>query len=311
MYVTKNTTFTTNYKQLSIKYDPSHEVVWSFLNQNGRVPCFNPELLTELTQHHREIEQSGGIYCDGITNKESAIKYAVAASLTENVFNLGGQLSLMRELNINKNYAALEDYAFKSIEALAQRIFRFKSQSIVKITLLQGKALGAGLEAALTSDIIIAERKSTVGFPEILFNSFPGMGGYSLAARKVGQRVASELLTKGKIYSAEEAHDMGLIDILVDDGKGVDAVYNWIDDNNRHSAGFMAIQRAKERVHPITYEELMDITKIWLHNASQLTEHDLSIMERFALRQEMQYATNDNPNSHLHSLNGLEMKKMA
>ena len=55
---------------------------------------------------------------------------------------------------------------------------------------MQGECLGGGFEAALSSDLIIAERRSRFGFPEILFNLFPGMGAYSFLDRKVGQRRA-------------------------------------------------------------------------------------------------------------------------
>lgn len=277
-----------NYNQLSVKYDKSHEVLWSAMNQKDIIPSFNPELVREITHHQNEIEKTGGILYDG--NKVLNIRYAVAYSLTPNVFNLGGQLSLMRDLIVNRNREALRDYAIKATNTLAHRLFRFNVPSITTISLLQGNTLGAGLEAALTSDVIIAERKSIIGFPEILFNMFPGMGGYSLTARKAGTKVADEMILKGKLYTAEQAYEMGLVDVLVDDGQGEKAVYDWIEKNNRQSLGFLAVQKAKNRFNPITYDELLDITHIWLDTALKLSEHDLSIMERFVQRQELQYA---------------------
>lgn len=107
------------------------------------------------------------------------------ASLNPGVFNLGGQLALFRKLIDQKDRASLLRYATKCIDVIFPRICRFDSP-LCTITLIQGDALGGGFEAALASDIVIAERHCQMGFPEILFNLFPGMGAYSLVARKVG-----------------------------------------------------------------------------------------------------------------------------
>ena len=278
-----------NFNQVVTRYDQSHEVLWSFLSQKSTIPCFNVEIVNELTQHNLEIEKTGGILSssDGCVLN---IRYSVAASLTPNVFNLGGQLMLIRELARNRQREALKDYAFRSLNILIQRTFRYNIPSLILISLLQGQTLGAGLEAALTSDVIIAERKTMIGFPEIMFNLFPGMGAYSLLARKVGTKVADEMIHGGKIYTAEEGFKLGLIDILVDDEQGQKAVYDWIEKKKRLSNGYLAIQKAKNRFHPITKEELEDIAYIWLDAALKLNERDFKVMERFIRSQDKLYA---------------------
>src|SRR4030095_985412 len=91
---------------------------------------------------------------------------------------------------------------------------------VTTVSLVQGECLGGGFEAALSSDVIVAEKSARFGFPEILFNLFPGMGAYSFLDRKIGQKGAEELLTSGKIYSADEMFDKGVIDMVVEDGQG-------------------------------------------------------------------------------------------
>ena len=59
---------------------------------------------------------------------------------------------------------------------------------ILTVALIQGDAVGGGFEAMLTDDIVIAEQGAKFGLPEILFNLFPGMGGYSFLRRKVAWR---------------------------------------------------------------------------------------------------------------------------
>src|SRR3546814_11845575 len=53
----------------------------------------------------------------------------------------------------------------------------------------QGEALGGGFEALLCFDVVIAERSARFGHPEMLFGLFPGMGAYSILARKLGHRI--------------------------------------------------------------------------------------------------------------------------
>lgn len=278
-----------HFKQLSLKYDESHEVLWTYFNQKNIIPCANHEIVHELSQHQQELEKSAGVLYSN--DRVHPVKYSVAASLTPNVFNLGGHLALIRELALNRNKEALLYYAIKGIDILHSRLSRFNNSPIVNITLVQGLALGGGLEGALASDVIIAERKSYFGFPEILFNMFPGMGGYSLVARKAGMKVADEMILKGKQYTAEQAFELGIVDVLVDDGQGEKAVYEWIEKNKRYFNGYLAAQRAKNRVNPITYDELLDITKIWVDTALKLGEREFSIMDRFIYSQEKQYLT--------------------
>ncbi|HOY69999.1 MAG TPA: crotonase/enoyl-CoA hydratase family protein [Methylotenera sp.] len=276
-----------NFKQLAVRYDESHEVLWTYFNQKNIVPCANYEIVNEIIQHQEEIAKNRGVLFT--QDKTFNIKYSVAASLTPNVFHLGGQLTLIRDLARNQHKEALLAYATKAIDLLYNRLSRFNGCSIINISLIQGLALGAGLEGALTSDVIIAERKSLFSFPEMLFNMFPGMGGYSLVARKAGIKVADEMILGAKQYTAEQAYEMGIVDVLVDDGEGEKAVYNWIEKNKRFSNGYLAAQKAKNRLNPITYDELMDITRMWVDVALKLTDREFSIMDRFISMQEKQY----------------------
>ena len=78
---------------------------------------------------------------------------------------------------------------------------------------------------ALSSNIIVAEKGSRLGFPEILFNLFPGMGAYTLLYRKVGMKITEELITSGNTYTAEDLAKMGVVDILVPQGEAEKYVF--------------------------------------------------------------------------------------
>ena len=105
-------------------------------------------------------------------------------------------------------------YAKLCIDNIYPRTQAFFTPTLTKITLVQGDALGGGFECALASDVIVAEESAQMGLPEILFNLFPGMGAYSLLSRKLDPVRAERMILSGRLYSAAELHDIGLVDIV-------------------------------------------------------------------------------------------------
>ncbi len=86
--------------------------------------------------------------------------------------------------------------------------------------MVHGDALGGGFETVLSCDVVIAERGAKFGLPEVLFNLFPGMGAYSLLCRRLDGARAQKLMLSGRIYTAEELEEMGLVDLVVEPGEG-------------------------------------------------------------------------------------------
>jgi 3-hydroxyacyl-CoA dehydrogenase/enoyl-CoA hydratase/3-hydroxybutyryl-CoA epimerase len=84
---------------------------------------------------------------------------------------------------------------------------------------LPGTALGIGLELPLACHRIFAANnpKAKIGLPEIQVGIFPGMGGTTRLARKLGVMAASPFLLQAKMSSPEQAQKAGLIDEVVDD----------------------------------------------------------------------------------------------
>jgi DSF synthase len=93
------------------------------------------------------------------------------------------------------------------------------------------------------------------------------------------------MILSGRIYSAEELHGMGLVDVLAEDGKGEEAVRDYISRHGRRHGAQRAIYRVRDRVLPLAYSELVDVTRIWVDTALRLTEQDLRKMERLAAAQ--------------------------
>jgi len=240
------------YEQIVVRFDPDQAIAWTYMNPSG-VPCFNLGLLNELRAHDAAIEASGG--CLLYQGELHRIRYYVGASKSENVFNLGGDLALFVQLVKSQDRDSLMHYAKLCVDNMYPRICNYNS-SMTTISLVQGEALGGGFEIALSSNVIIAERRARLGFPEILFNLFPGMGAYSLLGRRIGMKRAEDMIMSGRVYTAAELHEMGVIDVLAEDGTGEMAVREFVDHHDRHRNGMRAMFGCRQHFHPIGYREI-------------------------------------------------------
>ena len=273
--------FKRQYKQIEVSFDPEHAIAWTFFKQPG-VPCFNLGILNELRAHDTAIEASGGrLLYNGELHQ---IRYYVAASKIKNVFNLGGDLALFVQLVKSQDRDALMHYAKLCVDNMYPRICNYNSP-MTTISLVQGEALGGGFETALSSNVIIAERRARMGMPEILFNLFPGMGAYSLLGRRIGMKRAEDMILSGRIYTAQELHEMGVVDLLVEDGAGEAGVRDFVRRNARHRNGMQAMFSCRQHFQRVTYEEMLNITHIWVDAALRLEEKDLKLMSRLVRTQ--------------------------
>src|SRR5271165_6263178 len=86
------------------------------------------------------------------------------------------------------------------------------------VAAIHGFALGGGLETALSCNYRIAVPSAKVGLPEVLIGILPGSGGTQRLPRLIGPKAAMEMIVSGRHVPAEEAHRLGIIDELVEDG---------------------------------------------------------------------------------------------
>ena len=273
--------FRRHYKQIEVRFDPEHAVAWTYMKPSG-APCFNLGMLEELRAHDSAIESCGGrvLYKDHLHQ----IHYYVGGSRVEGIFSLGGNLANLVELIKAGDHDTLMHYAKLCVDNMYLRICGYNSPMIT-ISLVQGEALGGGFETALSSNVIVAERRSRMGLPEILFNLFPGNGAYSLLARRVGMKRAEEMILSGRVYTAEELHEAGVVDVLAEDGTGEAAVRDYIRRNERRRNGMQAVFSCRQHFHPVTHEELLNIANVWVSAALRLEEKDLKLMSRLARSQ--------------------------
>ena len=255
--------------------------MWHHMKPKSR-PVFNLELLAELRSFHANIQkQDGKVWEDG---KEQAINYLVLASKAPGIYNLGGDLSLFRDAIVAKDRERLVGYGRKCIDNMYPWS-RNLDLPLTTVALVEGDALGGGFECALSASVLVAEESARMGFPEVLFNLFPGMGAYSFLSRKIGRRLTEELITSGNLYTGRQLYDMGAVDVLAPDGAGEAAVYSFIKKHAKAANGRRALESVRREVEPVTREELLRVVEIWADAALRLTERDLRMMERLVRAQ--------------------------
>jgi len=267
-----------DYSQLTTYYDEHNQVAWGYMNAAPR-PCFTGTLLREIVDWFGDVARR-------VDDPECPdVNYVVVASGHSGIYNLGGDLNLFRQLIEARDRENLYKYAQACIRPLFLNALHLNRPSLKTITLVQGDALGGGFECALSGNVLIAERGTKMGFPEILFNLFPGMGAMTLLGRKIGYTLAEKVILSGKLYTAEEMYELGAVDVLVDPGSGEQAVYDFIRKEARQRNGALALRAARELSQPIAHDELMRIAEIWVDAALRLESKDLRMMERLVARQ--------------------------
>lgn len=266
------------FTQLTTYFDPHSQIAWGYMHAEPR-PCFTPVLL-------RELQAWGNGLVAQIDNPaEADAKYFVIASKVPDIFSLGGDLNLFMQHINARDREALYHYAVSCVECSYAVHSHLNRPNVTSIALVQGQALGGGFESALAANVLVAERGSKMGLPEILFNLFPGMGAMTFLGRKVGHHLAEKIIRSGKLYLAEELYDMGVVDVLAEPGEGEAAVHDYVRREEKSRNGLLALRAAREISQPASYEELIRITEIWVDAALRLEARDLRMMERLVSRQ--------------------------
>jgi len=254
--------------QLRMNFDCECKTIWLSWAPCPR-PCFNSELLTEIAEFTDCMRQTKGSFPYAVPD----CAYVVLASDIPGIFNTGGDLDLFIRLIETQDRAGIVAYGKICIDVLHAFYNSFDRQ-LTTIALIQGRCFGGGFESALACDIRVAERSAVFCFPEHLFGLWPGMGAWSFLLRKPGGQGLIDLLTLGKRYSAHEMQKLGLVDVVVEDGTGRDALQEMLQDD-------AVLQRIRSEKTRIDFDELWMSINIWATCALKLTATNRKLMRRF------------------------------
>ena len=275
----------TPHPTLRITENPQAGVYWIHMHADlvsspGRA-CFTTQLVEDIIQYQQHL--GAKVRIDAANHTNAPLTHVVLAS-DNTVFNLGGDLELFCRLIRNGDRGALLEYARQCVRGV-HAFHAGLDAGMHSIALVQGDALGGGFEAALSCHTIVAEEGAVMGLPEVLFDLFPGMGAYSFLCKRVAPKLAEKIMLEGNVFEAEKLHRMGLVDVLVPRGDGLQAVDDVIRANRRIPHARAAMHQVRELAQPVTLDEMMRITGIWVDTALQLGDKSLRTMERLVRAQ--------------------------
>lgn len=286
MYIAEPLVREREYHELRLEVDTDHSVHWCFMHrQRGTAaanhrPCFHLLLVREILEYQLRLGNALRAAPPGARDR---IPHVVLASDAE-VFNLGGDLELFARLIKAQDRDGLLAYARSCVRGVHAFHAGLDARAH-SIALVQGDALGGGFEAALSCHTIVAESGVGMGLPEVLFDLFPGMGAYSFLKQRVSPRQAEQMMLSGVVYSSDELHRMGVVDVLAPRGEGMAAVEEVVRRHARIPNARRAMHEVAAHCDAVPVEELMKITEIWVDTALKLGEKSLKTMERLVRAQ--------------------------
>ena len=115
-----------------------------------------------------------------------------------------------------KNIMANKIGEIEAFTRYGQKVFQKIDESNKKVVaVLNGMALGGGLELALCADVILTLPKAQMAFPETGIGIYPGLGGTQRSVRRIGKALSKYLIHTGKMLSARDAFEIGLADKVI------------------------------------------------------------------------------------------------
>jgi 3-hydroxypropionyl-coenzyme A dehydratase len=178
-----------------IQLEPLVDIAIIKINRPEALNAVNTDVIAELS---RTID---------IVSGDDSIKAIIITGAGERSFCAGADIAYM----VNIDPMKAEKYA-SSAQAVLNKIEKIDKPVIAAIN---GFALGGGCELALVCDIRIASSNAKIGQPEVTIGIPPGWGGSQRLLRIVGPAKAKELVFTGKMITAEEAAQIGLVNKVV------------------------------------------------------------------------------------------------
>ncbi len=140
---------------------------------------------------------------------DDAVQAIVLAGEGEKFFCAGADIAMLNDVTPTFKYA----FCLHANETL----LRLEHTPKLVIAALGGHCVGGGLEVALAADLRVARRGSgRCGLPEVSLGVLPGTGGTQRLARELGKSRAIEMMATGELVDYERAHELGLVNRLLD-----------------------------------------------------------------------------------------------
>jgi enoyl-CoA hydratase len=166
-------------------------ITWVEINRPKALNAFNSETLLELEQ---VIEEA---------SRDSNLRVLVLTGGGEKAFVAGADIAEMVTMGATKA---------RVFSSIGHRVFdKLERLPVPTIAMVNGFALGGGMELALACDLVYASDRAKFGQPEVNLGVIPGFGGTQRLPRKIGPMRALELCFTGDLVGADKAKEIGLV----------------------------------------------------------------------------------------------------
>ncbi|MDC0892318.1 enoyl-CoA hydratase-related protein [Pseudomonadales bacterium] len=210
-------------------FEVKDKVAWITLNRPAAMNSINPELRWQLSEHLNEVENNDDIWL------------AVITGAGERAFCAGADLKhRAMERNATSEQLAKWRQLAQETKHIIER-WHFKKPLIAMVN---GYALGGGLEIAMACDIIVAADHAEFGLPEPRRGLIAGSAGVHRLPRQIGLKPAMGYLLTGRHMSAMRAFQLGLVNEVVPANELTDTVKGYVDDILRCAP--LAVRATKE-----------------------------------------------------------------
>lgn len=271
--------------QLQTHYDNETHALWCILKPRP-VPVLTLTLLNNIRAAQDMIAEA----CH--TQKQSAPKYIIWLSDNATIFNLGLDLNYLSQLILNRDRKGLATYLQLCIDVSYINLLKLDIKSTITISLIRGKAYGGGLEAALLSDVVFAEKGARCCFPEARYNLLPSVGSITMLMRKFNHSDFTNHFFHGGCIALTELMKMKAIENIVNENCGIQEIQNYIKEIQPKHRVYSYLYTEKSKSIILSHHEIEEFTNMWLDVAMNMSNHDINKLKRLASVIQRKYGHN-------------------
>ncbi len=186
------------WKMESVKLEKRNSIAIITMDQPENLNALSEDTVQELLESFSKAESNPMIKTIFITGSGKA-------------FVAGADIKFFVKNIKSKKISEIELFT-----DFAQKVFsRIDNSQKTVVAIVNGLALGGGLELALCADMILAMPKAQFAFPETGIGIYPGLGGTQRRATRIGKGLSKYLIHTGKMISSKDADDIGLVDKVI------------------------------------------------------------------------------------------------
>jgi 3-hydroxyacyl-CoA dehydrogenase/enoyl-CoA hydratase/3-hydroxybutyryl-CoA epimerase len=210
-----------------------HIYVLTFDRPDSGANIFDAATLDELNEHLDAVEE------------DASLRGLIVASAKKSIFVAGADLKTLLE--------AAKTGEMRGFIERGQKVFnRLANLRIPTVAAIHGASAGGGYEVALACDYRLAsdDPATRIGLPETTLGLIPAWGGCTRLPRLIGAEKAAEVILKGKLYFAQEALKLGLVDEIAPCDQLLDRAREKLRAGKRKMEGPAPASPASQELRP-------------------------------------------------------------